>query len=201
MPRNRVEFFLRARDQASRTLNKVQGNLTKLLGVRNLFPAFLGGAGLAGIAAALNEITQRGSQVAAVQEAFSRSTEGNTTALGQLRAASEGLIGNYELMVGFNRALSLGAANNVQDYQKLIRASIQLGRAQGCGGPGPTRSRALVLGLGRQSVADPLGQRRESPSRPRTAYKAHAAELSGSQSPSSTRTGEAPGLHSPPPWD
>ena len=173
MARNRVEFFVRARDQASATLKKVEGSLKGLLGTQRLFPAFLGAVGLGGIASAFDRIVERGQQVSGVQNAFRRSTEGNVEAIGQLRSAAQGLIRDYDLMVGFNRSIALGSARNTEEYADLIRAGIQLGRTQGVDALSAVES--LTLGLGRQSAAilDNVGLT----VRAEDAYKRHAQSL------------------------
>jgi hypothetical protein len=60
-------------------------------------------------------------------------------------------------MVGMNRALALGAANNAEQFGELSRTAITLGRALGVDATFAMES--LSLGIGRQSrlILDNLG--------------------------------------------
>jgi hypothetical protein len=114
-------------------------------------------ATIAGYGVALAKLTERGGQVLGVQDAFTRKTGDQVAAVNELRAVTGGLISDYDLMVGFNRAATLGAAETVEQYGELARTGITLGRALGVDAAFAVES--LSLGIGRQSklILDNLG--------------------------------------------
>jgi hypothetical protein len=69
--------------------------------------------------------------------------------LNDLREATFGLIDNYELMTGYNKALTLGAAENTKQFGELARTAIALGRAMGIDAGFALES--LNTGIARQS--------------------------------------------------
>jgi hypothetical protein len=115
------------------------------------------GAAATAASIAIAKFTNRGGQVLNVQRAFTKATGGSATAIRKLQDATEGLISNYDLMVGMNRALALGAANNAEQFGELSRTAITLGRALGVDATFAMES--LSLGIGRQSrlILDNLG--------------------------------------------
>ena len=69
---------------------------------------------------AITKLAERGGQIANVMAAFERVAGNSAVALEQLRAASRGLITDYDLMVQMNRAVTLGAAQNVKDFAHVL---------------------------------------------------------------------------------
>lgn len=119
------------------------------------FAVFAAAAGTA--VAVLDRMAARGSEVAGVQAAFARATGNTVQAIGQLERASGGLVSRYDLMVGLNRAVALGAAETAEQFGEVTRTAITLGRALGVDAKFAVES--LTLGIGRQSrlILDNLG--------------------------------------------
>ncbi len=107
------------------------------------------GTATVGAVAALGRMAQAGGKILNVQRAFSRVTGNSAGALRELREATHGLIKNYDLMTGYNRALALGSAENVEQYGELAKTALALGRALGEDAAYALES--LNLGIGRQS--------------------------------------------------
>lgn len=114
-------------------------------------------AAVTGVAVAMGKLTKRGGEVLGVQRAFARATGDVTGSLRQLRTTTLGVISDYELMAGLNRALALGSAQNVEEFEDLAKAGQALGRALGVDAAFAVES--LNLGIGRQSrlILDNLG--------------------------------------------
>jgi hypothetical protein len=110
-----------------------------------------------GATTALALLTNRGGKVLNIQRSFAKATGQSQMAIRELRDATEGLISDYDLMQGMNRALALGAANNAKQFGELSRTAITLGRALGVDATFAMES--LSLGIGRQSrlILDNLG--------------------------------------------
>lgn len=110
-----------------------------------------------GYTLALAKMGERGGQVIAVQSAFTRVAGDSEAALIKLRKATQGLISDYDLMAGFNRAVTLGAARTVDEFAELADTAITLGRALGVDAGHALES--LTIGIGRQSrlVLDNIG--------------------------------------------
>lgn len=131
------------------------------------------GAAVVGYGVALAKLAERGGQVIGVQTAFTRKTGDAAGALNTLREATTGLINDYDLMVGFNRAATLGAAKTAEEYGELAKTGITLGRALGVDAAFAVES--LSIGIGRQSklILDNLGLIVDAEG----AYKTYAAQL------------------------
>ena len=145
--------------QFQRDLNRVGRGFKKLgvtsAGLRTSFIAV--GAAAAGLAFGLKKLTARGGEVINVQRAFARVSGDSVAAINELESATRGLINRYDLMVGLNRALTLGSAENTQQFAELARTALTLGRALGVDARFALES--LSLGIGRQSrlILDNLG--------------------------------------------
>ena len=142
-----------------RDLNRVGRAFQKLgvtsAGLRTSFIAV--GAAAAGLAFGLKKLTERGGEVINVQRAFARVSGDSVAAINELESATRGLINRYDLMVGLNRALTLGSAENTKQFAELARTALTLGRALGVDARFALES--LSLGIGRQSrlILDNLG--------------------------------------------
>lgn len=114
-------------------------------------------AAVVGYGLALTKLADRGGQVIAVAQAFTRVVGDQEAALIKLRKATQGLISDYDLMAGFNRAVTLGAAKTVDEFAELADVAINLGRALGVDAGHALES--LTIGIGRQSrlVLDNIG--------------------------------------------
>ena len=114
-------------------------------------------AGIVKSAQALGRMAEAGGRALTVQAAFNRVTGDGTIALRKLRRATAGLVTDTELMTQANMALTLGSANNAQQFSKLAKTAQQLGRALGLDTAFALNS--LNVGIARQSrlVLDNLG--------------------------------------------
>ncbi len=159
MPERKVSILIQAKDAATRALRGVRSSFESIKRAARGVVIGLGAiaAAAAGAVAALAKMALRGGQVANVERAFARVTGNATQAVEQLRRATNGLISNYDLMVGFNRALTLGSAENIEQFGELARTALTLGRALGVDAAFALES--LSLGIGRQSrlILDNLG--------------------------------------------
>jgi len=120
----------------------------------------LGGAAAAGIVAAANalgKMAEAGGRALTIQAAFNRATGDGVGAIQSMRAATMGLVSDTELMTQANMALTLGSANNAQQFSELAKTAQQLGRALGLDTAFALNS--LNVGIARQSrlVLDNLG--------------------------------------------
>lgn len=161
-----LRLIISARDRASRSLQSVERRLEGIgkqskgvvAGFKNLRVAALAaGAAIAGAAVAFTRMVRAGGEFLNVQRAFQQQVGNSTAAIEQLRAATGGLISNYQLMVQFNRAVSLGAAETTEDFARLSRTAIELGKALGVDVNFALES--LATGIGRRSrlILDNLG--------------------------------------------
>lgn len=154
-----LQILIRARDQASRTIGtvqrRVQGLTKAVRGATRAFGAMAIGVTL--VVTALVKATKRGGQFVNVARAFTKQVGDQEKALNELREATQGLISDYQLMVQFNRAVSLGAARTTKDFARLSRTAIELGKALGVDAAFALES--LATGIGRRSrlILDNLG--------------------------------------------
>ena len=159
MAEERVSVVIKGRDMASSVLKRVTNSWKEMVVVWNQGLALLGKIFRAGrrVAEGLVNMINRGGQYVNVMKAFNRVSGEGTAALAKLREATGGLISNYELMVGFNRAVTLGAAKTTEQFGELAETAITLGRALGVDAAFALES--LTLGIGRQSklILDNLG--------------------------------------------
>lgn len=142
-----------------RDLDKAEGETKEFNEQMDVSIARLGAlaTGATAAGAALGAMAKRGGRVIGVQRAFARSTGESAAALGQLRAASGGIISDFELMQLQNQAMALGAAETTSQFSQMVAVSRDLGRALGL-----DASRALdslTTGIARQSrmILDNLG--------------------------------------------
>lgn len=161
-----IALLVRLRDEASRGLQRIVDR-TKALANTNVTlagtfrvvttAAAALTAAAVGTVAGLGALAKRGAEVIGVQNAFARVVGDSQGALRGLRQASQGLISDYELMTGLNRALTLGSAATADEFGQLARTAIALGRALGVDAAFALES--LNLGIGRQSrlILDNLG--------------------------------------------
>lgn len=168
-----VKILIQIRDVGTAAIRRVRQGLRSLsdrigltrVSLRGLNQAWQGvrnvmlgvSAAIGGGVAALGRLAQRGGEVIGVKRAFARTAGDTAAALRQLEEASLGLISRYDLMVGYNRAVTLGSAENVQQFAELTRTALTLGRALGVDAAFALES--LNLGIGRQSkqILDNLG--------------------------------------------
>ena len=120
----------------------------------------LGGAAAAGLVAATNalgKMAEAGGKALTIQAAFNRATGDGVAAIQSMRDATMGLVTDTELMTQANMALTLGSANNAQQFSELAKTAQQLGRALGLDTAFALNS--LNVGIARQSrlVLDNLG--------------------------------------------
>lgn len=151
MPNRTVSIVIKAKDAASRGIDGVKGKLSGIISVAKRAALGLAAVGTAAGAAtvAFVKLASRGGQVLNVQRAFARVTGDSAEALRTLRQATSGLLNDFELMQGFNKAVALGSARNAQEFGELARTAITLGRALGVDVGYALES--LNVGIGRQS--------------------------------------------------
>lgn len=155
-----LSLVIDLKDQASKGLRGLTGNLNPGLtrAVKAASQAMLAaGVAVAGYAVAIGKLAQRGSEILHVQSAFVGRAGDMEGSLMKLRTATEGLVGDYELMTQANMALTLGSADNVDQFATLASAAQKLGRAMGLDAAFALNS--LNVGIARQSrlVLDNLG--------------------------------------------
>lgn len=115
------------------------------------------GAALVGATVSLGRFAQAGGQQLTVQSAFARRVGDSEAAINDLRRATSGLVGDYELMRQANTALTLGSASTIQEFAELAETAQALGRALGLDAAFALES--LNTGIARQSrlILDNLG--------------------------------------------
>ncbi len=158
--RRTLTFLVDLKDKATSKFQRINrdglGSLKK--GVRGLTRVLkVGAIAVVGYVTAWGLLATRGGKVLGVQRAFTRAVGDLEGALIKLRTASLGLISTYELMVGFNQAVTLGAVENIKQYAELTKVALTLGIALGVDAAFALES--LTLGIGRQSrmILDNLG--------------------------------------------
>jgi hypothetical protein len=124
----------------------------RFLGDMAKVTAVIGGASIA-----FDKMVARGTKVTNVMDAFNKKTGGQVGALAMLRSATQGLVGDYELMQQANVALTLGSANTAAEFATLASTAQKLGRALGLDVGFALNS--LNIGIARQSrlVLDNVG--------------------------------------------
>lgn len=160
MARNRIEIVITAKDQASRALKGIGGNLQQLGKVALIGGAAVGAA-VIGIGAGLAKLALDAAPIADLQlafEGFTASIAGGADAmLAALQRSSSGLIANRDLMKSFNTATQLVS----KDFaERLPEALETLGKvAASTGQDLDFLLSSLVTGVGRLSpmILDNLG--------------------------------------------
>lgn len=126
--------------------------------VSNVTRLFLqAGAAVVGYALAITRLTERGGQLLNVQRAFSNVVGDADAAIIKLREATGGLISDYDLMVGFNKALSMGAVQTIDQFAEMSNVAQQLGRALGVDATFAMESLTLGVSRGSRLILDNLG--------------------------------------------
>lgn len=115
------------------------------------------GAAVVGYALAITRLTERGGQVLMVQRAFGNAVGDSEAAITKLRKATGGLISDYELMVGYNKALALGAVETVEQFGEMSKVAIELGRALGIDATYAMEQLSLGTARGSKKILDNLG--------------------------------------------
>jgi len=133
MATEQVSIIIRARDLASSVLGKIRNNFGSIIIVANQAAALFGKlVRVAGqVSSGFADLLRRGRDLTVVQSAFNRAAGTGTSALRALRESTQGLVRDYDLMVGFNRAVTLGAVQTTQEFGDLTQTAIALGRAMG----------------------------------------------------------------------
>ncbi len=160
MATEHVSIIIKAKDLSAAAFKKVQAGLKSIGNVARMAARAFAAMTAAGAAVVvtLAKLAERGGKYVGVQTAFNKAVGGDgVKALQRLKAETKGLIGNYDLMAGFNRALALGSAETTQQFGELANVAIKLGRALGVDATFALES--LNLGIGRQSrlILDNLG--------------------------------------------
>lgn len=159
MVTDRVNIIVTLKKLGTQGLNVLQKGFDRLKRSAIFVGKALLGMAAAGTAAAFafSRLVRRGGEVINVQRAFARMTGNATASIRTLRTATQGLIRDLDLMVGFNRAVTLGSAQNVEQFAELAKTAITLGRALKVDAAFALES--LSLGIGRQSrlILDNLG--------------------------------------------
>lgn len=154
-----VEVILKARDLTGRALTRFRRRWRALRRViRNVTRTVIAGtAAMAGMTLALTRLSQQGDKILAVKAAFARITRDEAAALDRLRQAAAGTIDDFKLMSLANQAMTLGAAQNVEQFAEMVEISRALGRAQGVDALHALES--FTIGLARQSprILDNIG--------------------------------------------
>ena len=113
------------------------------------------------IADGLTELGDRADSVTKIRTSFDNLTASAGLAgdvlLDKVRAASQGLVTDFDLMASANQALTLGLVQSEEEFAALAESAIALGQA--AGRTAKESIDDLVTGLGRQSteVLDNLG--------------------------------------------
>ena len=108
----------------------------------------------------IDDFIDRGQQLAGVGDAFrglAGAIGGTGPALAAMRAGTQGLVADLDLLLAGNKALLLGLPVTAEDLGTLAETAVVLGRAMGLG---PTQAfNDLVTALGRSSplILDNLG--------------------------------------------
>lgn len=89
------------------------------------------GGSIGGAIAGIGALAKRGGEVINVQRAFARAAGDSEAALRKLRQATQGQVAEMELMTGFNRAIALGSARNIDDFARMAAAAQALSRSLG----------------------------------------------------------------------
>lgn len=122
------------------------------------------GAVKVGIAAGIGTAIAAGIKAAKlepIESAFNALNKATGTsgpaALAKLSSAVRGTVDDFQLMLSFNRAVTLGAVKNADDFAVLAESATKLGRAVGRDAADALED--IALGIGRQSrlILDNLG--------------------------------------------
>ncbi|HEX6940891.1 MAG TPA: hypothetical protein VF158_15850 [Longimicrobiales bacterium] len=146
-----LQIIIRARDTTSRAFGTIRRRLQAVGRVAKDIAkgvAVIGGA-IGGAVTGLGLLARRGGEVLNVQGAFARVTGDSAAALQKLQGATRGLISDFDLMQGFNQAIALGSARNVDEFARMSRVALALSRTLGIDAKFALES--LNTGIARQS--------------------------------------------------
>lgn len=154
-----VEVLIKAKDTTATALGRFQRRMRSVRRViRNVTRTVVAStAAIGAMALGLTKLGERGDKVNAVKQAFAKITRDETAALQELRTAAQGTISDFELMSLANQAMTLGAADSVEQFAEMVEVSRALARAQGIDARRGLES--LTIGLARQSprILDNIG--------------------------------------------
>lgn len=152
----------KAEAEAQASLRRATSTKNALSNVTSFFNATVRIAAQAAVAIrgyfkVFEDLTERGGKVLNVQRAFANAVGDQDSAIQLLRKSTRGLIADYDLMVGMNKALTLGAVTTTEQYGELAKTAVVLGRALGIDAAFALET--MTLGIGRQStrVLDNIG--------------------------------------------
>jgi hypothetical protein len=174
--REELEIILRAKDEASKVLKGFADGATTALGAATLAVGALA-TGAVAAAGLIIKLGEHGSKIAKVADSFdalAKSVGASSQAIIESgRAATKGLVTDYELMAAANKGILLGLPITAKEFGTLAEAAIRLGRATE---RGPTQAlNDLILGLARGSprILDNIGIIVKG----EDAYKAYASAI------------------------
>lgn len=134
-----IQMTVRARDEASATLNNIQDNVGRLgqsaSGLGTAFAALGGIAVAQQLAGAANEMMRLGAISAQTENALgalATAAGSNADAMvAAMNKAAMGTISNFDLMLAANRSLQFEIAKTPEEMAKLVELATALGRATG----------------------------------------------------------------------
>lgn len=146
----------KAEAEANNSLKRIGKSVSNVLNATARYAAEAGAA-VVGYFKVIENLTERGGKVLQVQRAFTNAVGDFDGSIVLLRKQTRGLINDYDLMVGMNKALTLGAVQTTDQFGELANTSVVLGRALGIDAAYALET--MTLGIGRQStrVLDNIG--------------------------------------------
>ncbi|NLF00970.1 MAG: hypothetical protein GX601_08330, partial [Anaerolineales bacterium] len=189
---HRLALILEAKNQASKELQNVRGEVSSLGGgLKQLYSVagqvmpglnmlltggLIGGGVMAGrwLWNTTMELAEMGAQADRTATAFERRLGGDASAaLDKLRTASQGTISDMDLMQAATRAQMLGVADDAETLAGLLEVAAKRGRDLGMSTADAFSD--LVTGIGRMSpmILDNLGIVMDA----KTTYDAYASSL------------------------
>ncbi|MGE0456403.1 MAG: hypothetical protein AB7Q30_22965 [Vicinamibacteria bacterium] len=129
MAEPQVSVWIRARDAASAAFQKAERGIKSIsrmaLSVGRDLAAI--GVGTAAAVAGISKLAQRGADMLGVQKAFNRAVGGEgVAALEQLRAATGGVVSNFDLMRKFNEGVARGMVRTTDEFVAISKAATTL---------------------------------------------------------------------------
>ena len=175
MATNDVTIRLNAQDKASPSINQVKQSLTGLVSAQGVMGGIVGGligGGMMGLAnaamqaaaaipQAVGAMVNAAGQIEVVKASFdslaASAGQSGESMLESMRMASRGMVADYDLILGANKAMLLGVADTGDELAALIDVARIRGQAMGL-----SLTQAfdnIVTGLGRESalILDNLG--------------------------------------------
>lgn len=137
-----------------RKLDAMDKRMSGFAGTVSKVSSVLGAAGLvgmlAGAGAALEDMAARAQQLTTAQAALKISIDG-------ARAATMGLVGDYDLTIAANKAVQLGVVKSSADFARLTATASKLGMAMGQDAAKSVDDLTTALGRGSTEILDNLG--------------------------------------------